>query len=84
MVCKLYNDVGGGINKLYHVCLPVRKIIHSLKLLDYLHVQVVNPWYNYYLGCSNQLFISECHVQTSDIDRKKQYIYFYLHNIMTH
>ena len=28
---------------------PVRKIIHSLKLVDYLHVQVDNPWYNYYV-----------------------------------
>ena len=30
-------------------CPPVRKIIHSLKLVDYLHVQADNPWYNYYL-----------------------------------
>ena len=29
-------------------CPPVRKIIHSLKLVDYLHVQADNPWYNYY------------------------------------
>ena len=29
-------------------CPPVRKIIHSLKLMDYLHVQADNPWYNYY------------------------------------
>ena len=28
-------------------CPPVRKIIHSLKLVDYLHVQADNPWYNY-------------------------------------
>ena len=32
---------------LYHVCPPVRKIIHELKLMDYLHVQPDNPWYNY-------------------------------------
>ena len=32
MMCKVYTDVG-GIKKLYHVCTPVRKIIHSLKLL---------------------------------------------------
>ena len=32
-----------------HVCLPVRKIIHSLKLVDYLHVQADKPWYNYYV-----------------------------------
>ena len=30
-------------------CPPVRKIIHSLKLVDYLHVQADNPWYNYYI-----------------------------------
>ena len=27
-------------------CPPVRKLIHSLKLVDYLHVQADNPWYN--------------------------------------
>ena len=48
MVCKVYTNVG-GIKKLYHVCPPVRKIIHSLKLVDYLHVQADNPWYNYYI-----------------------------------
>ena len=31
-------------------CPPVRKIIHSLKLVDDLHVQADNPWYNYYLS----------------------------------
>ena len=35
---------------LYHVCPPVRKIMHSLKLVDYLHVQADNPWYNYYVN----------------------------------
>ena len=30
-------------------CPPVGKIIHSLKLVDYLHVQADNPWYNEYL-----------------------------------
>ena len=45
-MCKVYTDVG-GIN---HVCPPVRKIIHSLKLVDYLHVQADNPWYNYYVS----------------------------------
>ena len=45
MMCKVYTDVG-GIKYLYHVCPPVRKIIHSLKLVDYLHVQADNPWYN--------------------------------------
>ena len=48
VMCKVYTDVG-GIKKLYHVCPPVRKIIHSLKLMDYLHVQADNPWYNYYV-----------------------------------
>ena len=28
---------------------PVHKIIYSLKLVDYLHVQADKPWYNYYL-----------------------------------
>ena len=36
MMCKVYTDVGGVK---YHVCPPVRKIIHVLKLVDYLHVQ---------------------------------------------
>ena len=31
------------------MCPPVPKIIHSLKLVDYLHVQADNPWYNYYI-----------------------------------
>ena len=35
---KVYSDVG-GIKLLYHDCPPVRKIIHSLKLVVYLHVQ---------------------------------------------
>ena len=51
LMCKVYTDVG-GIKKLCHVCPPVRKIIHSLKLVDYLHVQADNPWYNYYLSGS--------------------------------
>ena len=51
MMCKVYTDVG-GTNYLYHVFPPVRKIIHSLKLVDYLHVQADKPWYNYYLFLS--------------------------------
>ena len=47
-MCNVYTDVG-GIKYIYRVCPPVRKIIHSLKLVDYLHVQADNPWYNYYL-----------------------------------
>ena len=38
MMCIIYTDVG-GLKELYHVCPSVRKIIHSLKLLDYLYVQ---------------------------------------------
>ena len=49
VLCKVYTDVG-GIKKLYHDCPSVRKIIHSLKLMDYLHVQADNQWYNYYLN----------------------------------
>ena len=45
VMCKVFTDVG-GIKYIYHVCPPVRKIIHSLKLVDYLHVQADNPWYN--------------------------------------
>ena len=30
-----------------HVCPPPCKIIHSLNIVDYLHVQADNPWYNY-------------------------------------
>ena len=48
VMCKVYTGVD-GIKQLYHVCPPVRKIIHSLKLVDYLHVQADNPWYYYYL-----------------------------------
>ena len=28
----------------------MREIIHSLKLVDYLHVQADNPWFNYYMS----------------------------------
>ena len=58
VMCKVYTDVG-DIKKLYHVCPPVRKIIHSLKLVDYLHVQADNPWYNYILHflISNHLLL---------------------------
>ena len=48
MTCKVYTDVG-GIKWLYRLCPPVRKKIHSLRLVDYLHVQVDKPWYNYYV-----------------------------------
>ena len=48
MVCMVYTD-GSGIKQLCYVCPSVREIVHSLKLVDYLHVQAVNQWYNYYL-----------------------------------
>ena len=48
MMCKVFTDVGGK-NSYTMGCPPGRKIIHSLKLVDYLHVQADNPWYKYYL-----------------------------------
>ena len=54
-MCKVYTDVF-GIKYLYHVCLPVRKIIHSLKLVDYLHVQADKPWYNYNISIKGLVF----------------------------
>ena len=47
VMCKVYTDVG-GIKLLYHDCPPVHKIIHSLKLVNYLHIQADTQWYNYY------------------------------------
>ena len=52
MLYKVYTGVG-GIKYIYHVSPPVRKIIHSLKLVDYLNVQADNPWYNCYLNSNN-------------------------------
>ena len=46
VMCKVYTDVG-GIKYIYHVFPSVRKIIHLLQLVDYLHLQADNPWYNY-------------------------------------
>ena len=48
VICKVYTDAG-GIKQLNHVCSPVHKIIHSLKLVDYLYIQADNPCYNYHL-----------------------------------
>ena len=50
MMCKVYTDVGGikYLNNAYPF-IRVRKIINSLKLVDYLHVQADNPWDNYYI-----------------------------------
>ena len=45
---KVYTVVS-GIKQLYLVWPPVHKIIHSLKLVDYLQVQADNPWYNCYV-----------------------------------
>ena len=36
------------------VCPPVREIIHSLKLVDYLLVNVHKPLYNFYLSSINE------------------------------
>ena len=55
VMCNVYTDVG-GIKYLYHVCPPVRKIILSLKLVNYLHVLADNPWYNYYMFGSGAFF----------------------------
>ena len=52
VMCKIHTDVCGN-----HVCPPVCKIIHSLKLVDNLNVQTDNSWYNYYLSsliCYNE------------------------------
>ena len=46
VMCNVFTDVG-GIK--YDDCPPVRKIIRSLKLVDYLPLQVGNPWYTYYI-----------------------------------
>ena len=40
---KVYIDVG-GILYLYQGFPPVREIIHSLKLVDYLYVHADKPW----------------------------------------
>ena len=40
---------GQTMSYTYHVCPPVREIIHSLKLVDYLHEQAYKPWYHYYM-----------------------------------
>ena len=65
-MCKVYTDVG-GIKYFYYVCPPVRKIIHSLKLVDYLHVQADNPRYNYYIDSVN--FAYRAHLAFSSKDR---------------
>ena len=42
-MCNVCTDVGGKNSYTMFVHM------HSLKLVDYLHVQADNPWYNYYL-----------------------------------
>ena len=56
-MCKVYTDVD-GIKSVFHFCPPVhvRKIIHYLKLVDYLHVQADKPCYNYYKRFFCRLF----------------------------
>ena len=45
MMCKVYTDVGGINIYTMFVHLYVR-MIHSLELADYFHIQADNPWYN--------------------------------------
>ena len=56
MMCNVYTDVG-GIKKLYRVCSSEREVIHSLKLVDYLHLQTDTTWYNYYLKRQSLLIV---------------------------
>ena len=77
MKCKVYTDVDG----IYNVCPPVRKIIHSLKLVDYLHVQANNPWYNYYVYTITSLDPSLSCVADMPVSNLEMYI---LCNISLH
>ena len=43
------------------------EIIHSLKLVDYLHVQADNPWYNYYVVWLNKIVPFKWELQDSRI-----------------
>ena len=45
-MCKVYTDVG-GIKWLFYGLSPEREIIHSLKPVDYLHVQTDKQLYNH-------------------------------------
>ena len=63
VLCKVYTHVD-GIKLLYHVCPPIRKIIHSLKLVDFLHVQADNPWYNYYINVHEGHLKCKVHLKT--------------------
>ena len=56
-------------------CPHVRKIIHSLKLVDYLHVQADNPWYNYYVFLLKIVFIL---ATNADPDEIPSYAAFHL------
>ena len=38
-------------------------ILHSLKLVDYLHIQADNPWYNYYIYAESVEYDSEYEVR---------------------
>ena len=67
VMCKVFTDVHvGGMKLLYHVCPPARKIIYSLKLVHYLHVQADSPWYNYNTSSITQLFCMQ-EVARSDL-----------------
>ena len=55
VLSTVYTDEG-SINSYIMVCPPVREIIHSLKLADYLLLQADKPWYNFYLTLFSFLF----------------------------
>ena len=55
---KVYSGIDGIKVILCFVCPPERKIIHSLKLVDYLHVQADKPWYNYFIVQISLLLLS--------------------------
>ena len=67
-------------------CPPVRKIIHSLKLVDYLNVHADNPWYNYYLYDDTERdasWVAHNHIQQLNW-LKNQPLVADVHNRYTH
>ena len=79
VMCNVYSDIS-GIKYLYHVCPSVSKIIHSLKLVDYLHVQADNPWYNYHVTCEqvNSMFLCSKRLFFVSIFHQAQVNYVFL------
>ena len=58
-------------------CPHVRKIIHSVRLVDYLHVQVDNPWYNYYICIAGPgQFTNRLLIISADVKGKDSMILF--------